>query len=246
MSTKIYTGFRFNISDFATIHATLREYRAAAVAAYDDETSRSMVKLATLYYDLHQVALGGVGKPFDKATEMGRTFLGMSRRYFYDSDIAAGSTVSLLYHRRRWYGMVFSPLDRVECVWFDEFCGPGKHASEYRYWNNTDRPDDVADAEWTRRGKVWDAVLSESWVPADAGYSFRVVEPHRVPDHAGVRLPTLKERVSEVSKILYMYYRTGHGDPAARDFDSAAEAARVVRPMLVGRVTLKDLETVPD
>ena len=30
---------------------------------------------------------------------------------------------------------------------------------EYGYWNNTDKPDEIPQREWTRRKKAWDSVL---------------------------------------------------------------------------------------
>lgn len=45
---------------------------------------------------------------------------------------------------------------------------------EYGYWNNTDRPDALTQAEWDARGEVWDRI----WVSApNREYQHYVVDP---------------------------------------------------------------------
>lgn len=36
------------------------------------------------------------------------------------------------------------------------------YAKEYTYWNNTDQPEDVSNAQWNARGKIWNEILDES------------------------------------------------------------------------------------
>lgn len=45
---------------------------------------------------------------------------------------------------------------------------------EYGYWNNTDQPEFISDAEWEDRKKAW-SLLD---VPADQGYLIQMLTPH--------------------------------------------------------------------
>ena len=36
------------------------------------------------------------------------------------------------------------------------------YVEEYSYWNNTDRPKDISEEEWEKRGRLWDYINS-SW-----------------------------------------------------------------------------------
>lgn len=40
---------------------------------------------------------------------------------------------------------------------------------DYEYWNNTDKPDEISDREWNRRGRDWDKALPGLGVPAESG-----------------------------------------------------------------------------
>lgn len=42
-----------------------------------------------------------------------------------------------------------------------DFLNDDKRIREFRYWNNTDRPDDITDRQWNERAKVWDGIFKE-------------------------------------------------------------------------------------
>ena len=47
---------------------------------------------------------------------------------------------------------------------------------EYRYWDNVDRPENVSEDDWRRRGEVWERVLGPSWTPSKTGLVAELVE----------------------------------------------------------------------
>lgn len=47
---------------------------------------------------------------------------------------------------------------------------------EYGYWNNTDQPDYVTDAEWEERKKAWDFLS----VPADEGFTIPMITQYTI------------------------------------------------------------------
>lgn len=46
--------------------------------------------------------------------------------------------------------------------------------TDFSYWNNTDRPDEVTSSQWSRRKKVWDEIFADSSMPADVGVNINL------------------------------------------------------------------------
>ena len=60
----------------------------------------------------------------------------------------------------------------------EKFFVENSGAVPFPYWNNTDRPDDMTQAQWNRRAKIWDeALLSRSGVPKLEGLSLETENP---------------------------------------------------------------------
>ena len=60
------------------------------------------------------------------------------------------------------YAGVFAQNNRLSEAWSQL---PGVEA--FPYWDNTDGPDDVTEADWTERGQIWNRVLGfEPWTKA--------------------------------------------------------------------------------
>ena len=52
-----------------------------------------------------------------------------------------------------------------------------KGVSEYSYWDNADKPDNLSDEEWESRRKEWRTVLPENGIPAMHGFTIDVTDP---------------------------------------------------------------------
>ena len=48
-------------------------------------------------------------------------------------------------------------------------------ADEYHYQNQTDKPDEISDEEWSEREEVWEAIFDKYWSPAEAGALYTIV-----------------------------------------------------------------------
>jgi hypothetical protein len=46
---------------------------------------------------------------------------------------------------------------------------------DYHYQNQCDKPDEVSNAEWRTRKRVWDAILGDEGVPSVAGLSYEFI-----------------------------------------------------------------------
>ena len=48
---------------------------------------------------------------------------------------------------------------------------------EYHYQNQTDKPDDISDEQWSERKNIWNEIFDEYCTPSDAGLVYEIVKP---------------------------------------------------------------------
>ena len=66
--------------------------------------------------------------------------------------------------------------------WFDDFC-KSEFVSDFSYYNNTDHPEDITQADWDARWDAWKYVLGRdgNGIPSMCGFTIDVTDP-RGPD----------------------------------------------------------------
>lgn len=202
MSTKIINGFRFQSRDLVEIHDLVAAWRKTLA-------SRHRADLAELIADMCVDIIDGnamepmrfAGKsPYDEARSEIRTrqkeILGSGSR---DPQVDFDFEVSILPHEGSVYGMVFSERQKWIDLWMDQ-----DGLEDYSYWNNTDRPDDVTDAEWECRGKTWDAILlaNPAGTPGMAGFTAQCADRFNKPEVAEIMrsIPTFESRVARQAR----------------------------------------------
>lgn len=172
MSTKVYNGFKFRDPDLFAVHRDLNELkefiRAAALVETADhirqaaisELDNSISKDTTIEPRL----IGRMTmKMFSRQQEVKKTQrrdpeVDMEFEIVILPDLEQRALYGIFYTERRTWG------DHVRSLpWY----------IDYSYWNNTDRPDDVTDAEWEERSETWDRVCG--WTPpSKRGYTMSV------------------------------------------------------------------------
>jgi hypothetical protein len=79
-------------------------------------------------------------------------------------------------------------------------------ATDFSYWNNTDPPEDIADAAWDERGKLWNKALPGVGIPAESGFSYTCMVETAIPwikfaaikeELAKIKIATRRERIAE-------------------------------------------------
>jgi len=86
---------------------------------------------------------------------------------------------------------------------------PDLAVTDYSYWTDQDRPDDVDEEEWQRRGMQWDMVFRTSRVPAHVGYTRDLVRtqdfsPVLSPQDIDATMPPYIERVKRIALDMYI------------------------------------------
>lgn len=81
-------------------------------------------------------------------------------------------------------------------------------AFEYSYWNNTDRPKKLTEAEWKERKLTWDRLLGHN-SPKVSGLSMTVMEPYEIEPRLAYyeagnsfRLPAMEDRVRVLARNI--------------------------------------------
>lgn len=79
--------------------------------------------------------------------------------------------------------------------------------SEYAYWNNCDRPDNIDDGEWAERAEVWDRVLGWDtpanrgvhWSIEDLTFSWAAGRPKDAMPAIDAHIPSRHERAKRIA-----------------------------------------------
>ena len=61
---------------------------------------------------------------------------------------------------------------------------------EFRYWNNSDKPDDISEEDWDSRKTVWQNVFSDSYIPSQSGLIIELFDGN-IPSYLNPYFPRL-------------------------------------------------------
>lgn len=76
-------------------------------------------------------------------------------------------------YKKKFLGIAYTEHDE----WYESWCKmPG--VREYAYWNNTDKPCDISNNEWSARGRAWDKVLGYGDIPSMCGFTIDIHSPY--------------------------------------------------------------------
>ena len=78
---------------------------------------------------------------------------------------------------RKTLGMFFGDYSYYKILFEDT-----ENIADYHYQNQTDKPDDVSDAEWRRRTKDWDKAIGPDYIPLNHGMEFTLLDYNNVEE----------------------------------------------------------------
>ena len=212
MSTKIYSGFVFKSADIFAIHNIIQQFRHKIDAYISEEYKQYAANLASCYVD--KIACGMVcnDKNDENEKQMYPVYYAFkvlsdaareAQKSIYKGDIFDYScSVTVHPYNGRFYGMLFCDKKEIDKMWFDQ------EIEEYRYWDNTDCPENVTQEEWESRGETWDAILKDfHYVPSMNGFTAEITREMYYyiplsPDDILSFIPSFEDRVN---KIVYEY-----------------------------------------
>ncbi len=157
MSTKIYSGFKFNSGSLQELQSFLMRWRATLKPLHRDELAKVHARIATDTFDqslINPKARAGktpLVEAFNSVMERQRE---IKKTGYRDNEVDFDFEVSFLPHGRKIYGIIFTERGK----WRDLFMEQPE-ISDFSYWNNSDKPEGITAQEWKHRYKVWDKIL---------------------------------------------------------------------------------------
>lgn len=218
MSTKIYSGFKFNTSNFGDVQAYVNNWRSRIGAlALEKANKRLALRVVTaidkadvrsaLTPDLPIETLKDSVSPlFVIRKEMRDQAREDQKNGYRNIEMDFDFEVDLIYNDGAFYGVVRTD----QSDWIEAWVSSDRDVSDYSYWDNCDHPDDVSDDEWLERGETWEKLLKDSkWRPAYAGFtcvihnsidtSYRMGQP----DEVVFFQPDFEDRLSTVVEMAF-------------------------------------------
>jgi hypothetical protein len=173
VSTKIYNGLRFTC-DIFELHEHLTVWSRRIAAETKELAGAFVVRRAVAWMDL--VALGIPTDDLPKTSYLTGAASDLRTRYeklkqpYPSSDPAVDFTFDVTIHpvEGRLYGMVFAGQNEWRRSFIEQ-----PFVEAYGYWNNSDGPEDVSEADWLERKRIWDLALPSEFgaIPARCGLS---------------------------------------------------------------------------
>ena len=135
MSTKIYEGYRFPASRLNEFMDIIGQEVAKQFVEWCGQFTGGKVELSETLFELLKL--------LDLASDR-------PEKSMWDIDTSWNFWI----HEDEYvYAIPYGRFRAELPEWVGDFC----------YWNNTDKPDDVGDATWRFRGKMWEEVCLNNW-----------------------------------------------------------------------------------
>ena len=85
-----------------------------------------------------------------------------------------------------------------------------KHLSDFQYWNNTDRPEEISEKDWEKRYHLWEKAIGPEYFLPDHGFMVNLYDTSM--ELFRTNFPFYKESVPDYDDILYRLMNTLYPD----------------------------------
>lgn len=205
MSTKIYNGLRFVSPDMREVYDQLHSLRAAFLTQAEAAMARVVAILTSDAIDRAALAGeacdGALFAAVQKVWDRQKRIKAEGRR---DPAVDFEFNIVIVPAGDRLLGLPFCEHGAwVKALMARPF------VEEYGYWNNSDGPDGLSNAEWAERGETWRVALGKSGVPSEHGLVFEFEQPKWVEADAVLReVPAKTDRALKLARAEAVNART--------------------------------------
>ena len=85
-----------------------------------------------------------------------------------------------------------------------------KYLSDFQYWNNTDRPEEISEKDWEKRYHLWEKAIGPEYFLPDHGFMVNLYDTSM--ELFRTNFPFYKESVPDYDDILYRLMNTLYPD----------------------------------
>lgn len=194
LSTKIYSGYL--LASEVNPHEFCRALRTKIVPIIQEQISTLIYSDAVKKYDIYTFT-DGKNSP-EKCESMESALAKTYKEYllakplkhhiYRDLDSEYSPTIYMGQHPQTLenYLYIAEKGDTVKTI-----LDSSPEVSDYSYWNNTDRPQEITQEQWDKRREDWDAVLGDNWGLDQSMFSFKPVSSFEI---SGLTLNEIKEK----------------------------------------------------
>jgi hypothetical protein len=188
MSTTVYSGCKFrDDDDFTAIIKRFNDARPQALLLADTIleqhiAARALDKLDELIIQ----AIGGIAADNEDQETFGEILQACFKKTVdrrknpdtqHHADIDTSASIVVIPHETGLYGVVRCNNNQML-----DYMKSTLGFEGYEWWNNTDAPDDISEAQWDARGEVWNKILDKESVVSYLGAEMILVKrDHYVP-----------------------------------------------------------------
>jgi hypothetical protein len=203
LSTKIYNGFKFADSDLTVIHRHIMDWRNELRPLHQKATDAFVAEIAINIFDGERMRPGSqAGKTplMEAITTLWDRQADVKKTQRRDPLVDFEFNVSLLPFEGQVYGIIYTEQREWQRLWMDK-----PFVLDFRYWNNTDPPEELPETEWEERGRVGNAIFDSAILnaPSMAGFNADCAHEAVMPDTNNVVncLPSHESRVGRRARF---------------------------------------------
>jgi hypothetical protein len=228
MSTKLHNGYRIKRMGLLQLQEFLTNFGKRAWDVIEGLMAERMARICSSIAD--DVQLNGVlpEKFGDFDVRPRRSLIGFSMNVIRDNMLNITKTglrnpaydfnceICVMPIRGKILATLYTEQKELR-----EFWEAQSEVSEYAYWNHSDRPDHLTDAQWRRRDANWEKALRPGgWVPGRVGLAFSCLGqysfPHPNSKHVIPRIRSVWQRARYLARELFMHERIEAGAKKAK------------------------------
>lgn len=209
MSAKIYTGFKIDTGDIFEVQNICKEHHTAVKEITKEKVIEFLIKSAVEDFDKDMVYK-------KESTETDRNYISAANREMRDRqkeikqtnsrdpEVDFGADIVIFPFEGKFYGI----YDSEKTEFYSDFLTRPK-VSEFRYYDNTDKPDNISEKDWDERSRVWDAIFKGSDLSCEIGftkkYNTYISQPeiHEIMENWNKVVPKFEKRLKYWSGIIY-------------------------------------------
>ena len=198
MSLRLYSGIQFASSDFYEVFQQLQSFRSRVAELTIETCGSYLANRITKMVD----GAAANGEPF------GKNYLSEAVNEFLDDVAEIVKTgrrnpavdyefkIEIMPFEGRLYGMIFT-----EQNWRKELLAQG-WASEFGFWDCSDKPDYVSEDEWRERKRIWAGIMAPDYIPANHGVEMNLTMQLYWPEWEWIepRFKNFEDRLMDVAK----------------------------------------------
>jgi hypothetical protein len=193
MSTKIYNGYKIKSKNFQILHDFAIHFRDKARKIHEKQIKWYYASLAVGFHD--DKKFRGINTQTNNTPayhawrEISNRQIEIVRTNKRDPfvDIYSSLTIAPAPNARHSLARLFTENTNVRKAFEDH-----PLITPYPYWDNTDKPDEIPEAEWDKRAKDWDRIIGYE-PAATCMFSIEVFGKYQTTDMALPNTETLQK-----------------------------------------------------